>query len=48
MQLSQKKNIFSNFVAAFWKSRLNFKCYNQKDDRHRFFIFEITDSKNVA
>ena len=36
MQLSQKQKAFSQFFAAFLKSRLNFKCFEEKNDRHRF------------
>ena len=35
MQLSQKQKIFSQFVAAILKSRLNFEHFLKKDDRHR-------------
>ena len=30
MELSQKENIFSDFFAAFWKSRLNSKYFEKK------------------
>ena len=43
MQLSQKQKNFSEFFAAFFKSRLNFKYFEKKDDPHTFFIFEVTD-----
>ena len=45
MQLPQKQNIFSQFWAAFLKSRLNF---GKKVNPRRFCIFEITDSENVV
>ena len=48
MQLSQKKKTFSQFFAAFLKSRLNFKCFEIKDDPYRFCISESTDSQNVV
>ena len=48
MQLSQKQKTFSEFFAAFLKSRLNFKYFVKKDDPPRFCIFEITDSENVV
>ena len=48
MQLSQKQKIRSQFFCEFLKSRLNFKHFETKDDPHRFFIEEITDSENVA
>ena len=47
MQLSRKRNTFSQFVASFWKSRFHFKYFEKKDDPHRFCIFEVTDSENV-
>ena len=48
MQLSQKKNVFPQFFAAFLKSRLNFKYFEKKDDPHLFCILEVTDSENVV
>ena len=48
MLLSQKRKIFSEFLAAFLKSRLNFEHFEQKDDPHRFCISKITDSENVV
>ena len=46
MQLSQKQKTFSEFLAAFLKSWLNFEYFEKKDDPHRFCISEITDSEN--
>ena len=48
MQLSQKQKTFSQFLAAFLKSRLNFKHFEKKDNPHSFCISEITDSENVV
>ena len=48
MNLSKKKKSFSEFLTAFTKSRLNFKYFEQKDDRHRFCTSDITDSENVV
>ena len=48
MQWSQKQKYFSQFFAAFFKSRLNFKHFSSKDYPHRFFIFEVKDSENVV
>ena len=48
MQLCQKQKTFSELVSAFLKTSLNFKHFAQKDDPHRFCIFEITDSVNVV
>ena len=47
-QLSYKQRNFSKFFAAFLKSRLNFIYVETKDHPHRFFISEITNSKNVV
>ena len=41
MKLYQKKKHFLNFFT-FFKSRLNFKRFEKKDDPHRLCIFEIT------
>ena len=48
MQLSQEQKTFSQFLAAFSKSRLNVEYFLKKDDPHRFCISEITDSENVV
>ena len=45
LQLSQKQNIFSQFVAAFLKCRLNLEHLQKRDDPHSWCISEITDSK---
>ena len=36
MQLSKQQKTFPQLFPAFWKSRLNFKHFEQKDDPHRF------------
>ena len=43
MQLSRKQKTFSNFFAAFLKSRLNFQHFWKKDDPHCWYISEIAD-----
>ena len=48
MQLSQKQKTFSQFFAAFLKSRLNFEYFGKKYDPHGFCISEITESENVV
>ena len=45
MQLSQKQKDFSQFLASFSKSRLNFQHFQKQDDPHRWCISDITDSK---
>ena len=48
MQLSQKEKTFSQFLAAFFKSSLNFKRFEKENDPHNFCVSKITDSKNVV
>ena len=48
MQLPEKQKMFHQFLAAFSKSLLNFKYSEKKDDLHRFWISETTDSENVV
>ena len=45
MQLSQKGKIFSEFLFAFSKFRLNFKYFQKKDDPPGLCIFEFTESE---
>ena len=48
MQLSQKQRTFSQYFAAFLKSRLNFEYFEKKYDPHRFCISKITASEKVV
>ena len=48
MILSQKQTNFSDFFAAFLKSRVNFKHFEIIDDSYSFCSSEIMDSKNVV
>ena len=48
MQFSQKQKTFSEFLATFLKSCLNFKYSEEKDDPHRFCNSDIMDSENVV
>ena len=48
MQLSEKQKNFSQFLAAFLKSILNFEHFESKHDRHSFCVSENTDSENVV
>ena len=48
MRLLEKERAFSQLLAAFLKSRLNFKYFEEKDNPHRFCIFKITKSQNVV
>ena len=43
MQLSLKPTIFSHFFVPFLESTSNFKHFEKKDDRHTYFISEITE-----
>ena len=42
MQLSQKLKTFSEFLATFSKSCLNFEHFQKKDDADSLFICEAT------
>ena len=46
MQLSQKLKTFSQYFCAFSKSRLNYECFQKKDDAHSLFISEATACKS--
>ena len=48
MQLYQKEKTLSKAFAAYFKSRLNFKIFEKKDDPQRFFFLEVTLSENVV
>ena len=43
MQLSLKPKPFSDSFVQFLKYLSNFKHFEKKDDRHSYFISEITD-----
>ena len=45
LQLYRKQKTFSDFFAAFLKSSSNFEDFFKKDDRHSWFISEITDAE---
>ena len=47
MQLSQKQNFASQFVAAFLKSRLNFEDFQQKVTLIANFFLKLWTPKNV-
>ena len=48
MQLSSKPIIFSDFFVPFLEFTSNFKRFEKKDDRHSYFILEITDYERVG
>ena len=43
IQLSLKPKTFSDFLVPFLESTSNFKHFEKKDDRHTYFISEITE-----
>ena len=48
MQLSQKRETFSEFFLPFLESTSNFEHFERKDACHNQCISEITDCENVA
>ena len=48
MQISEKLKIFSEFFVPFLESTSNFKHFEKKDDRHSYFISEITDCERLG
>ena len=47
MQLSLKPEIFSHCFVASLVSTSNFEHFEEKDDRHSYFISEITVMKDL-
>ena len=43
MEFYLKSTIFSDFFVSFLESTSNFKHFEKKDDRHTYFISEITE-----
>ena len=48
MQLSQKENLFSQFLSAFLKSRSNFEHFRKKDDLTPDAFLKLRTSKNMV
>ena len=48
MQLYLKPRIFSDFFVLFLESTSNFRHLETKDDRHTYFISEITECERVG
>ena len=48
MQLSLKPKTFSGSFVPFLDSSSNFKHFENKDDRHSYFIAEITDCQRLG
>ena len=48
MQLSEKRKTFSEFFVPFLESTSNFKHFERKDDRHTYFLSEITECERLG
>ena len=48
IQLSQEQKSFSESLAAFSNSTLNFEDFERKGNPHKFCISEFTDSENIV
>ena len=48
MPISNKQKKVSDFFLAFLKTRSSFEHFQTKDDRHSFYIYEITDCERCA
>ena len=48
MQLSLKQKTFSAFFLLFRETTSNFQHFEKKDNRHSFFISEITNCEKLV
>ena len=48
MELSFKRIIFSDLFLPFLESTSNFKYFEKKDDRHTYFISEISEYEKLG
>ena len=48
MQLSLKLKTFSDFSVPFLESTSNIKHFGKKDDRHSYFVKEITGCERLG
>ena len=48
MNLSLNPKIFSDSFVQFLASKSNFQRFEGKDDRHSYFISEITDGQSLG
>ena len=48
LQLSLKQTVCSNFFVPFLQSTSNFKHFEKEDDRHSYFISEITECERLG
>ena len=46
-QLCGKRTTFSEFFVSFVESTLNFKHFEEKDDRHSYCISQTTDCEKL-
>ena len=47
MELYLKQTIFADLFVSFLETTSNFKNFEKNDDRHSYFILEITDSDRL-
>ena len=48
MELSLKPTIFFDFLVPFLQPASNFKHLENRDDRHSFFLSEMTDCESLG
>ena len=48
MSLSLERNFFSDLFVPFLESTSNFKHFEKKDDRHTYFLSEITECERLG
>ena len=48
MHLSLQPKNFSDFLVPFLESTSNFKHFEKKDDRHTYFISDITEYEKLG
>ena len=48
MSLSLERNFFPDLFVPFLESTSNFKHFEKKDDRHTYFLSEITECERLG
>ena len=48
MSLSLERNFFSDLFVPFLESTSNFKHFEKNDDRHTYFLSEITECERFG
>ena len=48
MSLSLERNFFSDLFVPFLESTSNFKHFEKKDDRHTYFLSDITECERLG